>query len=103
MNSNFIAIDFETATSNKMACQIGITIVENGAIKDTIVRLIQPPNNKYDVGCIQVHHITPEQTSKSPTFDIVWEEIKNLFIFLVVLCKIDFVFYKILQNSLFVK
>lgn len=80
MNSNFIAIDFETATSNKMACQIGITIVENGAIKDTIVRLIQPPNNKYDVGCIQVHHITPEQTSKSPTFDIVWEEIKNLFI-----------------------
>ena len=30
---DFIAVDFETATSNKMACQIGVTIVENGVIK----------------------------------------------------------------------
>lgn len=80
MNSNFIAIDFETATSNKMACQIGITIVENGFIKDTIVYLIQPPGNKFDAGCMMVHHITPEQTKNTPTFDIVWQELKDLFI-----------------------
>jgi DNA polymerase-3 subunit epsilon len=58
---------------------VGITIVKNGEIKDTIVRLIQPPQNKYDWGCINVHHITPENTLNSPTFDIVWEEIKQLF------------------------
>lgn len=79
MNSNFIAIDFETATSNKMACQIGVTIVENGLIKDTIVRMIQPPCNKFDVGCMMVHNITPEQTKNTPTFDVVWQEFKDLF------------------------
>ncbi len=79
MQPNFISIDFETATCDKMACQLGITIVEDGEIKDTIVRLIQPPQNKYDWGCINVHHITPENTLNSPTFDVVWEEIKQLF------------------------
>ena len=46
MQPNFISIDFETATCDKMACQVGITIVEDGEIKDTIVRLIQPPQKQ---------------------------------------------------------
>ena len=32
--SSFIAIDFETATVSRMACQMGIVIVENGIITD---------------------------------------------------------------------
>lgn len=79
MISNFIAVDFETANSDKMACQVGITIVENNEIKNTIVRLIQPPANRYDAGCIRVHHITPEQTHDAPSFDILWQEIGELF------------------------
>ena len=62
-----------------MACQIGVTIVENGVIKGTAVDYIQPPYNKYDIGCMKVHHITPEQTKNSPSFDGVWQNYKELF------------------------
>ncbi|MBQ6037740.1 MAG: hypothetical protein IJL37_03610 [Bacteroidaceae bacterium] len=80
-NQNFIAVDFETATNtSRMACQVGITIVKDGIIKDTIVRLIQPPHNEYEPNCINVHHIVPEMTEKAPTFDKVWQEISHLFI-----------------------
>lgn len=77
---NFIAVDFETATNDRMACQVGIVIVENGVIVKRIVKLIQPPHNRYDANTIVVHHITPEQTKHSPTFDKVWEEVKDYFI-----------------------
>jgi len=79
MQQNFIAVDFETATFNKMACQIGVTIVENGEIKSTVVDYIRPPENKYEIGCIKVHHITPEQTENAQTFDILWQSYKELF------------------------
>lgn len=77
MNTSFTAVDFETATNDRMACQIGMVVVRNGEIVDRIVRLIQPPYNKYDANTIAVHRITPEQTKCSPTFDTVWEEIKD--------------------------
>ena len=77
--NSFIAVDFETATFSKMACQIGVTIVENGVIKGTAVDYIQPPENKYEMGCIKVHHINPEQTINAPTFDVVWQNYKGLF------------------------
>lgn len=79
MANSFIAVDFETATFDKMACQIGVTIVENGVIKGTIVDYIKPPDNKYEIGCINVHHITPEQTINAPTFDVIWQNYKDLF------------------------
>ncbi|ERK40335.1 exonuclease [Segatella baroniae F0067] len=77
---NFIAIDFETATADRMACQIGITIVEEGVIKDTVVKLIQPPGNNYDSNTIAIHHITPNNTADAPTFDKVWTEISHYFV-----------------------
>lgn len=80
MNTSFTAVDFETATNDRMACQIGIVVVKNGIVVDRIVRLIQPPYNKYDANTIAVHHITPDQTKSSPTFDKVWDEIKEYFI-----------------------
>lgn len=76
----FIAIDFETATNDKMACQIGIVVVEDGIIVERISRLIQPPYNKYDAKTISVHHITPDMTEHSPYFDQVWAEISPYFI-----------------------
>ena len=79
MQQNFIAVDFETATFNKMACQIGVTIVENGKIKSTVVDLIRPPENKYETGCIKVHHITPELTENAPTFDAHRQNYKELY------------------------
>lgn len=79
-DKSFIAVDFETATSSKMICQIGITIVKNGIIEDTISRLVQPPHNKYDRATIAIHHITPEKTASEQTFDKVWDEIGHYFV-----------------------
>lgn len=76
---DFIAVDFETATFNKMACQIGVTIVENGVVKGTVTDYIRPPQNKYEIGCINVHHITPETTANASTFDVIWQNYKELF------------------------
>lgn len=78
-NANFIAIDFETATPQRAACQIGIVVVNSGVIVERINRLIQPPSNKYSMNCIRIHGITPEMTICSPTFSTVWDEIKEYF------------------------
>ncbi len=78
-NANFIAIDFETATPQRAACQIGIVVVKGGNIVKEIIHLIQPPQNKYSDRCIKVHGITPELTANSPTFDILWNDIREYF------------------------
>lgn len=63
-----------------MACQIGIVVVKDGIIVEKLARLIQPPHNYYDAGTISIHHITPDKTEHSPTFDVVWDEIQPYFI-----------------------
>ena len=68
-NTDFIAVDFETATNSRMACQIGIVVVRDGNITERISKLIQPPFNEYDSNTIRVHHITPDNTKNSDTFD----------------------------------
>lgn len=75
----FIAVDFETATPDRMACQVGITFVRDGIIEDTIIRLIQPPGNLYSPMCMKVHHINPEMTKDSPTFEELWKELSPCF------------------------
>ena len=79
-NTSFVALDFETATNNRMACQIGIVVVKDGIIVERVSKLIQPPFNQYDAGTIAVHHITPDMTEDSPTFDVVWNDIQHYFI-----------------------
>ena len=77
---NFTAIDFETATmKNKYPCQIGIVVVRNGQIEESISRYIQPPSNLYDKRCISVHKITPDITKDEPEFPDVWNDIKQYF------------------------
>lgn len=77
---DFIAIDFETATvKEKFPCEIGITVVKNQEIVNSFSMLIQPPHNRYEQICSEVHHISPEQTKTAPLFPEVWEKIKELF------------------------
>lgn len=78
-NRDFIAVDFETATNTRMACQIGIVVVKDGNIVDRLSKLIQPPLNKYDLNTINIHHITPEQTKNCDTFDKIWKQISHYF------------------------
>ena len=63
-DTNFIAIDFETATPKQhSACQLGIVVVENGNIVEEKVFLIQPPNNKYIPMNTQIHGLKEKDTS----------------------------------------
>ena len=61
---DFLAIVFETATSNMdSACSVGIAVVSDLKIVYTHHAYIQPPGNEYDARNIQIHGITAEQTA----------------------------------------
>lgn len=76
---NFVAIDVETAIGKRWSiCQIGLAIVENGEITRTFSKLVQPPQNEYAIGNINVHGITPDVTANAPVFPEVWDEIYPL-------------------------
>lgn len=73
---NFVAIDLETATSDRSSiCQIGITEVINGIPQTPKSWLVQPEGNIYDSMNIWIHGITPEDTKNSPSFPEVWKEV----------------------------
>lgn len=73
---NFTAFDFETATTDGMACQLGIVIVRRGVIQEKRCWMIRPPENRYDWAAKRVHHITEDDTTDSPTFLDLWPSIK---------------------------
>ena len=79
-NINFIALDFETATSDRFSpCEIGLTIVENGKIKDSKSWLIKPFSYPYfNQFNIMIHGITPKDVENEPTFSELWSTIKPL-------------------------
>jgi DNA polymerase-3 subunit epsilon len=73
---DFISIDVETAIGKRWSiCQIGLAIVENGELKQTITELIQPPNNEYSKYNTKIHGITSEMTFDKPFFPEVWNKI----------------------------
>ena len=76
---DFVAVDFETATTDRMACQVGITVVRDGQIAETETYLIQPPQNKYDTYCSAVHGVNAVMTQDAPTFDVLWQKISPYF------------------------
>lgn len=75
---DFVAVDFETAKALN-PCQIGMAIVRNGEIVQTINHLIQPIDNEYQRQAVAIHHITPKMTESEPSFPEVWEKIKAYF------------------------
>lgn len=75
--TDFIALDFETATmSRDSACAIGLAWVDGGEVRSTERHLIQPPGNVYDPDNIEIHGITPDDTADEPTFDEVWRQLE---------------------------
>ena len=79
--SNFVAIDFETANSNRCSpCSVGIAIVKNGEIADSFERLIKPHKDysHFDDFNIAIHGITPKMVQKSPEFNQIMDELYPL-------------------------
>ncbi|NDP21764.1 MAG: 3'-5' exonuclease [Paludibacter sp.] len=74
---NFIALDFETAHAN-YPCEIGLSRVEEGKVKETKSWLIKP-------GCFpymnpwnqKVHGISSNQVAASQTFEELWPELND--------------------------
>lgn len=74
---NFVAIDFETATSNPGSiCSMGICVVENNTVIKTEEFLIKPNPFEFNEYNIKIHGITPEMVFTKPTFDKYWHKIK---------------------------
>ena len=74
---DFVAIDFETATSNYTSvCSLGICVVEDNEIKDRIEILIKPDPFEFNDYNIKIHGIKPEMVYNKPTFDEYWPKIK---------------------------
>lgn len=75
---DYVAIDFETATSERYSiCSVGIVTVTGGIIMEKYFSLIQPPKNEYTNICISIHGITPNNTINAPTFPEIYPEIKR--------------------------
>jgi DNA polymerase-3 subunit epsilon len=76
---DFIALDFETATSQRDSpCEIGLTFVQGGQIVETKSWLIKPLYNEFDYFNILIHGIRPEHVADKPEFNELWTEIKPL-------------------------
>jgi DNA polymerase-3 subunit epsilon len=70
----FAAIDFETANYRPTSiCSVGVVIVKNGQIADTMYRLICPTPNYYLRWFTEtIHGISRADTDGAPTFPEVW-------------------------------
>ena len=73
---DFVAIDFETATSSYTSvCSLGICVVENNKITDRKEILIKPDPFEFNDYNIKIHGIRPEMVVNKPNFAQYWDEI----------------------------
>jgi|GEM_PF-131830 len=77
---DFIAIDFETANQkHDSPCSLGITIVKENCIEKSVSILINPEDEFSHINSL-IHKITADDVVNAPTFPMVWDEIKHLFV-----------------------
>jgi DNA polymerase III subunit epsilon len=75
--NNFVAIDFETANRSRgSVCSVGLVVVENLRIVETVSRLIKPYPNYYERMNVSIHGIRPEMTEHEKTFEELWPELR---------------------------
>lgn len=77
---NFIAVDFETANSQRTSiCSVGFAIVENGTLVKTEHMYIKPVPNYYDQFNSALHGIDDSHTRDKKSFQEQWKELKKYF------------------------
>lgn len=76
----FVSIDFETANASPLsACSIGVVVFEDGVPVKSLVSLIKPPEEfgKFNWYNTKIHKIKRNMVEDAPTFDQVWERIRD--------------------------
>lgn len=74
--SDWVAIDFETATSSRAsACALAVVVVRDAEIVARRSWLIRPPANAYSFHNTRVHGMSARHTASAPPFAEVWPEI----------------------------
>ena len=77
---NFIAIDFETANSNRSSiCSVGIAIVKKGRIVKSEHFYVRPLPDYYDRFNTRLHGIDESLTKNQKTFKQLWKVLKIYF------------------------
>lgn len=78
MYKRVLAIDFETANSNRdSVCSLGFALLEDNEIKYNKEVLIDP-EDYFDGFNIMIHGITPEMVKGAPKFPEVWNELVKI-------------------------
>ncbi|UPT68192.1 MAG: exonuclease domain-containing protein [Sphingobacteriales bacterium JAD_PAG50586_3] len=77
---NFIAIDFETANSNRGSiCSMGVAVVQQGVLVGTDHFYIKPTPNFYDFRNVIIHGIDDSKTRHLQTFQQQWPNLRKYF------------------------
>jgi DNA polymerase III subunit epsilon len=77
---DFLALDFETATSqHDSPCELGIAVVRGGVVREVHNWMIKPrywPN--FSPWNVMVHGIKPEDVAGAPRWDGIWNEVAEI-------------------------
>jgi len=78
METNYCAIDFETACNARAsACAVGAARIRGGVVTETFYSLIKPPEGMEILPFFtSIHGISNEDVQGAPTFGALWPELK---------------------------
>jgi len=78
METNYCAIDFETACNARAsACAVGAARLRGGAVTETFTSLIKPPAGMEILPFFtSIHGISNDDVKEAPNFCTLWSELK---------------------------
>ena len=76
---DFVAIDFEIMTPERTsACAVGLVVVLDGVISMKFYSLIKPIPDRQTRLNTNIHGITPAMVETAPTFEMLFEQLREL-------------------------
>ena len=76
---NFVAIDFETANSERnSACSIAVVDIRSGRMVDAYSTLLKPPVMNFDPGNVAINGITADMVQDAPIFSEVFPKLRSM-------------------------